>query len=341
MRYIRDEKGRPRWSLLFAVGLSVLLLVLAFRGVDTEAMLATVRQGKPEQLMLAFLTLSFTYLMRGLRWWVLLSADRPFSPLIGFWGTSSGYLGNSFLPARAGELIRCVMIERRTGIPLTFSLATALTERLLDALALVLFSVASIPYLTGIPEWLGGAARAFGVMGVIGVAGLLVAPRMQGLILSVIRRLPLPDAPKEKIAGLAEHFLMGMRAFQSVTRALAFLAFMVVIWTGDVIVVQRVAAAFGLVLDLPQGLLLLAALGLASAVPSTPGYVGVYQFVAVTVLVPFGFAQDQALVFILAYQAVTYAVVVIWGFLSLWRLNSGLPTAAESGATIPAAPPSA
>jgi len=35
-------------------------------------------------------------------------------------------------------------------------------------------------------------------------------------------------------------------------------------------------------------LLVLTALGLSSALPSTPGYVGIFQFVAVTVLAPFG-----------------------------------------------------
>ena len=47
----------------------------------------------------------------------------------------------------------------------------------------------------------------------------------------------------------------------------------------------------------------LAALGLASAAPSTPGYVGIYQFVAVSVLAPFGFVREQALVFVEADRA--------------------------------------
>ena len=68
-------------------------------------------------------------------------------------------------------------------------------------------------------------------------------------------------------------------------------------------------------------LLLLASLGLASAAPSTPGYVGIYQFVAVTVLAPFGFSRDAALAYIIAAQAVIYAVVIVWGALGLWALG--------------------
>lgn len=51
----------------------------------------------------------------------------------------------------------------------------------------------------------------------------------------------------------------------------------------------------------------------SSAAPSTPGYVGVYQFVAGTVLVPFGLSRDAALVYILAFQTITYGVVLFRG----------------------------
>ena len=50
-------------------------------------------------------------------------------------------------------------------------------------------------------------------------------------------------------------------------------------------------------------MLLLTGMGLGSALPSTPGYVGIYQFVAVTVLTPFGISRDAALAYILVAQA--------------------------------------
>ena len=53
------------------------------------------------------------------------------------------------------------------------------------------------------------------------------------------------------------------------------------------------AAALGFDMPLRVAFLLIAALGLGSALPSTPGYVGIYQFVAVTVLTPFGFSRNR------------------------------------------------
>jgi hypothetical protein len=66
-----------------------------------------------------------------------------------------------------------------------------------------------------------------------------------------------------------------------------------------------------------------AGLGLGSALPSTPGYVGVYQFVAVSVLTPFGFSQSDAIAHILLYQAMTTAVFLFWGLLGLSRGAGG------------------
>ena len=122
-----------------------------------------------------------------------------------------------------------------------------------------------------------------------------------------------------------------MRAFHNVNRVLRFMALTTVIWLVDALTAIVVAMSFGFVLTLPQAAVLLAALGLASALPSTPGYLGIYQFVAVTVLKPFGLNQNQALVFILAFQAVIYIVVVLWGLLGLWRLRVSKTSQASDG----------
>jgi uncharacterized membrane protein YbhN (UPF0104 family) len=79
--------------------------------------------------------------------------------------------------------------------------------------------------------------------------------------------------------------------------------------------------AFEIHLTFPVALLLLAGMGLGSALPATPGYVGIYQFAAVTILPPFGIDRDAALAFILVAQALGYAVVLVLGLLGLYRLR--------------------
>lgn len=310
-----------RWSLAFALVLAAVLLYLAFRGVSWSALLNRLAQGQLDLLALAFLTCSGSYFMRGLRWRVLLSADRRISPLTAFWGIVVGYLGNNFLPARAGELIRSALLARKTGLNIGFVLATALVERMLDLVALVLISSAAIATLAGAPSWLISATRVLAAAALVALVLFVVIPRLERPIQRLLARIFGQGNLGTRLSALLQQFLLGMRAFQHVGRGLGFAALTAVIWSADSLVLILVAQAFHLSLAPAQALLMVAALGLSSAVPSTPGYVGIFQFVAVTVLAPFGFTRDDALAFILAAQAVMYVVVIVWGPLGLWALG--------------------
>jgi uncharacterized membrane protein YbhN (UPF0104 family) len=81
------------------------------------------------------------------------------------------------------------------------------------------------------------------------------------------------------------------------------------------------ARAFLMEIHLSQSLLLLVGLGLSSAIPSTPGYVGVYQFIAVTTLAIFGYPKSQGLAFILVAQAIAMLLTLIWGLVGLGMLG--------------------
>lgn len=319
----RRRNVAARVSVVVAVVLAAVLLVLAFRGVNWAAMGTRLRQGRLDVLALAFVTVTTSYFLRGLRWRILLSADRPVGPLTTFWGTTAGYLGNNFLPARAGELIRSALVARKTGIGVSYVLATALVERVLDVGALVLISTAAVAALgtATMPAWLVAATRVMAVLAVGGILVFFVLPRIQPQLERLLGRIVRAEGLRQRLSELLAQAMLGLRAVQSVRRASGFVALTGLIWLADAISMIIVARAFSLALALPQALLLVAALGLSSAAPSTPGYVGIFQFVAVTVLAPFGFARDEALAFILGAQAVMYAVVILWGTCGLWNLG--------------------
>ncbi len=81
------------------------------------------------------------------------------------------------------------------------------------------------------------------------------------------------------------------------------------------------ARSLDLTLSLPMAYLLLTGLGLGSALPSTPGYVGIYQFVAVEVLTPFGFAKAPVIAYTLLLQVLQYVTIGIWGLLAFLRFR--------------------
>src|SRR4051794_27317628 len=84
-------------------------------------------------------------LLRSERWYRILhltgvDASRPDAYLL----TTVGYMGNNVLPARAGEMLRVVLLSRRTDASKRTLLGTVVAERLLDAIALASILVAVV-----------------------------------------------------------------------------------------------------------------------------------------------------------------------------------------------------
>ena len=231
----------------------------------------------------------------------------------------AGYLGNNVLPARMGEFVRAAYVARREKIPVAFVLATGITERLVDLVALVVIGVVSILFAVTIPGSMQEAFKSFAVVALAGVGFIFLLPFFQNWVIRSIHVLPfLSDLVKQKFEGLFCHFVDGMKVIAQFQRGLPFLLLTILIWFMDGAGMVFLADSFNETLTIAQSFLFIAALGISSALPSTPGYVGVYQFVAVTILVPFGLSRESALALILLMQILNLIVVATWGGLGLW-----------------------
>jgi len=316
-------EGRGRfWSWILAVPLAAFLLYWSLRGVDWKTVWSSIAAAHWSFLALAALCTCFSFFQRALRWRILLNAEERLSVGLVYRATMAGYLGNAFLPARAGEVVRTLVISSRSSLSKTYVLTTALSERLMDVIALVLWASLILLGVHSKPAWMGGAAGAMATIAALGAVVIAVLPHTGDLCQNLLRRLPLPAALRARLLQLAEQVLLGMRAFHHVGRFLGFAALTVTIWVTDAVANLFTAHSLGLPLSFPLAMLLLTALGLSSALPSTPGYVGIYQFVAVTVLVPFGIPKSQALAFILLTQAYGYVVVLALGLPCMCLLKS-------------------
>lgn len=314
-----------RWkavSTAMAFALAAVLLYYSLRGIDWRGVWKLFVQAKPVYLGAACAVSTLSLFLRAVRWRILLRSEGAVSVGDAFWATCAGYFGNNFLPARAGELIRTYMIHRSCGLSNAYVLTTALSERVADAITLVAISAVALLTLPEQPGWLAHASKPFAILGACGIAGFTLAPRFAFAGDWLIDRLT-PHAMREKLHTILEHVILGIRAFHDGGRLAAFGAMTVVIWSNDAIFIVLAAKAIDLQIGVAVAYLLLAGLGLASALPSTPGYVGIYQFVAVSVLVPFGMSRTDAVGYILLAQALQYVVVGGWGAAGFWKFRRG------------------
>jgi hypothetical protein len=324
------------WHWLISVPLAGVLVYLSLRGVDWHAVWTTIKTVHLPWLGAGLLVWLATTFARCLRWRVLLNAEGKVGVATVFWANAAGYLGNNFLPARAGELIRSAMISSRSKLSNTYTLTTALTERVMDAITLIVISSLVIATMSQKPAWLATASRPIAIIGFAGAVAIISLPYIGDFLKKLLDWLPLPRSIHQRLLGITGQVLLGVRALHGLGRLAAFFSLTSLIWfldaTGSIIL----ANALGLSMTYPIALLLLAGLGLGSALPATPGYIGIYQFVAVSVLTPFGFSRSDALAYILMVQAFGYVVITVLGLIGLWKYR-GSKEAKGAGVGLPAA----
>jgi uncharacterized protein (TIRG00374 family) len=317
------KAGLSRKIGWISIALAVLFLYLALRGLDWIAFTSSLRNANYGFIPLIFVWSSISSWVRALRWRVLLTAEKYISSQNVFWANMAGYLGNNILPARAGELIRAAYVSKENNLSVSYSLATGLVERFIDLIALVILGSISLAFANILSPPLQDALKVMSAIAVLGVFGLLMMPYVGGKLHQILMALPMVSAStREKIEELLEPFFQGMRALHNPKRAGIFILFTCLIWLLDAIGMIISARALHLQFTLIQSFLLLAGLGLSSAIPSTPGYIGVYQLVAVIVLQPFGVSKTSAVAFIIFLQVASIVIVAFWGGLAILRTSS-------------------
>lgn len=327
------KRSRPGMKIVYAavaIALAVVLLYFSLKGIDWRRVGQILAGANILYVIVCCILCTVALFLRAFRWRILLRAEGNVSVPTAFWATAAGYFGNNFLPARAGEVVRTMMISSRAGLNKAFVLTTALSERLADGIALVTISALVLLTLPSPPGWLSQAAKPFAIAGGAGLVALAVLPYLEKMLKAVTRAVRLPKKLELSLHHLIEQVLRGIKSFHHPARLGGFLGLTGVIWFLDALTTIMGAKALSLSISFPSALLLIAGLGLGSALPSTPGYVGVWQFVAVNVLTPFGVSRTDAIAYILFYQALLYVVIGFWGILAFVRRRRSEPSITQT-----------
>jgi uncharacterized membrane protein YbhN (UPF0104 family) len=127
------------------------------------------------------------------RWSILLNAEAKLDLRTVFCANMAGYLGNNFLPARAGEILRTVVISRRSRLSKTFVLTTALGERSMDVIAVVLWAAFALLGVEPKPKWIADLSWSL-TAAACAAAATAVLPHTGHWIERILKALPLPHA---------------------------------------------------------------------------------------------------------------------------------------------------
>ena len=307
---------------LLLVGGTVLggvLLFLLLRSVNLDQLGADFSHVDYRYLGVATLPFLANLLLKVPRWALLFGDDAPDWDTL-FGGMNVGYAINSLLPLRLGEVVRAYWIRDRSGISMVQTLSTIAVERATDGVTLFLLFLVMAPTVA-FPRRLLGPAVLVGVLFVLALAGMAalasVSARQEHPLSGLLVRL---ERGRWSMAGeAARRILAGLQALNR-RRTLVLLAvYTATIWATNSILIWLVLRAFHLDVPLTAGFLLTAVLNLGMAVPSSPGYVGVFDYLMVLTLGLYGVQHTPALAAALAFHAIAFVPVTVIGVLYLAR----------------------
>lgn len=309
---------------LLGVLLTFVFLWLALQRVDLKAFADELRSVNYVWLIPSALCTLLGYVLRTLRWRVILSgsARAPLKTL--FPVLMMGFATNNLLPGRLGEFWRAYLLGRKRNVPKSFALASVVVERVFDGLTLIALLVL-VSMAIQLPGWSRDvelvAAAIF-----VGAAALVALLIWQPARVRSVERRLLRYAPR-RIAMFVdlrvEAFVDGLGALRRPPVLGAAMALSVGVWLLELS--SYLLLSRGVNLNLPRSLelpaigLALVTINLGIMVPSGPGYLGTQEFFGTAALGVVQADPQAALILVAVSHVVQYAVVTGLGLIFFAR----------------------
>ena len=291
--------------------------------INPRDVLTNARRADPLLLLVAVILATATFPLRTIRWRLILrDVDGQRFPALPLWhATAIGFMANNLLPARAGEVARAYVASRQLPVRFTTALASVAVERVFDGLVMLGLMAAAI------------AAPSFPTDTVIGGRSLSALATSAAIFFGALLLLALVvvhrPAPWLRIAGRisqrlahwAEGLVAGLAVLKSPARFGGVVFWSLVLWLTNAAAFAVCFRAFGLAVPLEGALLLQGVIGFGVAVPSTPGFVGVFEAATLLTLRVYGVDANLAVSYALTYHLTTFIPITLLGLWSLSRLR--------------------
>jgi uncharacterized protein (TIRG00374 family) len=320
-----------------AIGIALSVALLAWTLWDVhwdEVRRELVRTNLP--LMIAAVVAgTLIFPLRAIRWRVILDPVQPHLPFGAlFRATAIGFMVNNVAPARLGEPARAFALSREVpSVPFSSAFASLAVDRLLDALVLLLLLVLAMldpRFPTGtriadrpIEDWAGNATFLLAALMVILYLLVLLPGRVIGLYSLFARRISPKLEERGRDALLA--FASGLGILRRPGRFGILLFWTVAHWLLNAFAFWLAFRAVGIDVPFSAAMFVQGAIAIGVAVPSSPGFFGVFEAVALVSLRVYGVSDTQAITWAISYHLLSFIPITVIGawYFSQLKLHFG------------------
>jgi hypothetical protein len=311
-----------RWQFWAGVAISLVFLYFALRGLQFGDVWSTLQKANYWWLIPGVLIYLVGVIARAWRWHYLLRPVKSIPTTTLFPITAIGYMGNNIYPARAGEVLRAVVLKKFEGVAISASLATIVVERVFDGVVMLGFVFLNLPELARLTVSSGfiGNIQTLALWGAgvfLGVLALFILtamyPERAIWFVKWLSRYVIPGRFRDQVIGLAESFLGGLAALRSPRDVLMIFLTSIVIWLLETGKYWFVMQAFPFAVNFFTLMLMNGIVNLATTIPSAPGYVGTFDAPGIAVLQAYGVDKAIAAGYTLVLHLALWLPITVLG----------------------------
>ncbi len=313
------------WKFWASLGVSILFLAFALRGLDLQRFGQIVREANYWWILPGVAVYFVGVWLRTWRWRSMLLHVCPIPVTRLFPTVVIGYMGNNVYPARAGEVLRSYVLRRREAVPMSASLATVLLERIFDGLVMLLFIFVTLPFTPLPPTYRLFVFILSALFLILFLIFILLAARPQRISMFytlLVDRL-IPHRWRAIAHGFFDRFIIGLQSLRSPRELIQIMIFSLLIWLIETLTYWIVMHAFSLNLSFSVLMLMTAVVNLFTTIPSTPGYVGTFHAPGIAILMQFGVPQPIASGYTIVLHIALWLPITLLGAYYMLRQSIG------------------
>jgi len=293
--------------------ISIVLLYFALRGVQYREIYTTLKAADIRFLFLSIPCIFLCCTISAYRWSKITGNGTRFRDT--FIALFSGLFINNVLPARIGEIARGYVLSKRTGLSFTYSVTTVLLDRFFDLVGLLIITFVtflSIP-LNVLPQQVKVVITLLIILLVFCI-GLIFILSRKTFADKVAKKLH--SVKKPFISRLAKPVLdiqENLSRINSPLNLIFYITLAVATWSSMCLTLYFTMLMLGVKLSFITVSFVCAGVNLGLIIPSSPGYVGVYQWLFRTLLAIFLISNEKALAISIVFQATWYIPYTVLG----------------------------
>jgi len=322
---------KRHWKTIVGVTVSGLLIWWVLRGVDPAEVWREMRGANGWLLLAAVAVATSGFLVRALRWKLLLHPIRPGTRLrTRFAAVNIGFAANNLLPARVGEFARAWSISRLEPVPMSGAVGSLVAERFLDGVAIFLLLLIAL-MSPGFPS--GATVGGQPIGSVLAAIVFVLATILVGLLallffpdrfLRVTRSVVgvLPGQAGHLLVEVLESFIQGLGALRDLRLLAGALLWSVGFWAWNGVSFWLGMLAFGIEGGYAAALFVQAIVAIGVSIPAAPGFFGTFHAATVVALHEvYGAGEGATLAFAFGYHLGGFIPVTLMGLWYAGRLG--------------------